>query len=573
MLILFSTIRISRAQPTVQTLQATDITTTSATLNGNLNTNGQDSDWSFKVFDHSGNEIQTVCPDAWNAGSAGQSPVSCPVTGLQPSTTYGFALIAIWHGGSGGYQYGTIVSFTTLASGPGAETDAATSVTDTSAVLNGVVTTNGQDTFWMFTVRDANGAFVQNCPSGNLQFVTANVGTQSVTCQVSQLQPSTTYSFVLQACWQPSGTCTYGSSLSFTTLGGYMINTIFTNILTASHPVTDWAISNLRITPSSPKVGDLLTFALDLTALSTKAPYPQSVDTSCWVDNAPPFPPVGASPNGGATTYYGPTGIPMTLTVNYPWTATAGTHTTTCWVDPTNDPDASNNKISLTFTIGSAVGAPAVQTVQVTDITDTSATLHGNLNPNGQNTQWWFEVDWSGPAIYCPNQPGGQMSGSTGQTSVNCIVNNLQPFTTYTFQLYARWPGSATGWQGGGWLSFATRPSTASATSTVSTPAQTTNSQTSSNLQMTSQATSQTATSGSSLSDIVQENSMIITAALLVLAVVLGVVAMRSRGRRWSHSRSMCHVRSAVSAEQRTLPRTSSVGAAGSDSKAANRKT
>ena len=64
LLLLLGAVRFGIAQPTVQTLSATDITATSATLTGNLNTNGQDTDWSFKVFDSSGTEIQTVCPDA-----------------------------------------------------------------------------------------------------------------------------------------------------------------------------------------------------------------------------------------------------------------------------------------------------------------------------------------------------------------------------------------------------------------------------------------------------------------------------------------------------------------------------
>ena len=322
-----------------------------------------------------------------------------------------------------------------------------------------------------------DGGIDSRCATGDQLQLPGASGTNTVTCPVTGLQPSTTYNFQLNARWA-GGDWQTGAKLSFTTLasslGGYTINTIFTNILTASHPVTDWAISNLRITPSSPKVGDLLTFALDLTALSTNAPYPQSVDTSCWVDNLPPLPPVGASPYGGATTYYGPTGTPMTLTVNYPWTATAGTHTTTCSVGQTNDPDASNNKVSLTFTIGSAVGAPAVQTIQATDITDTSATLYGNLNPNGQNTSLVVmrSIGRVIGATYCPNQPGGQLLGSG--TDLLSVSSKLEASTTYTFQLYAfgdypfRYGSLGVPPGRGGSLSFTTKPS-ASATSTVST--------------------------------------------------------------------------------------------------------
>ena len=438
--------RFVAAQPTVQTLPATNITDTSAHLEGQFNTNGQDTEYSFKLFDSSGAEIATCSSDI-APGSTGQFSNYCIAAGRQPSTTYGFAAMARWtgvSGASGDWQFGNVVYFTTLASGqgafpgPGAETDAATSVTDTSATLNGVVTTNGQDTFWMFSVSDANGGFVQNCPSGNLQFVPPSVGTQSVTCQASQLQPSTTYHFDLQACWQPAGTCGYGIALSFTT--STQMNTIFTNILTALHPVTDWAISNLRITPSSPKVGDQLTFALDLTALNTNGPYPQSVGTNCWVDNAPPLPPVGASPNGGATTYYGPTGTPLTLTVNYPWTATAGTHTITCWVDPTKDPDTSNNKISLTITVGSGPSTPF-------DFNMALSPSSESVNPGG-TTNYMVLLSYSDPS-YSGTTINVQLTGlgpgmdyqlsPTGALTITTSPST--PAGTYTFTVV----GSALG--------------------------------------------------------------------------------------------------------------------------------
>ena len=114
---------------------------------------------------------------------------------------------------------------------------------------------------------------------------------------------------------------------------------------------TDWALSDLTISPSPPDLGDDIQIFADLTALSTNAPYPQSVQSGCWVDNLPPLPPWGGTPK-----YSGPTGTPMLLQFDFSsWTQyqTAGTHQVTCLVDPTseyNDPDRSNNKVSLTFT-------------------------------------------------------------------------------------------------------------------------------------------------------------------------------------------------------------------------------
>jgi hypothetical protein len=287
-------------------------------------------------------------------------------------------------GASGDWQFGNVVYFTTLASGQGAfpgpeaETDAATSVTDTSATFNGVVTTNGQDTYWGFAiVNRPSGVLVSDCSPGtilgNLPEVVVVLpgaaGAQSVTCQASGLTPSTTYSFVLNVCWIAAGgatTCTYGSSLTFTTKAP------------TTKPSTDWALSNLRITPSSPNVGDHVTFTVDLTALSTNTPYPQDVNVNWWVD--------GTDGNGQPVTYYGPTGAPQTITFNdgqpnlpNQWTATAGTHTLGATVDfkpQYDDPDRSNNDVSLIITVGTGPSTPF-------DFTMALSPASESVNPGG----------------------------------------------------------------------------------------------------------------------------------------------------------------------------------------------
>ena len=185
-------------------------------------------------------------------------------------------------------------------------------------------------------------------------------GAQSVTCQASGLKPSTTYSFFLVDCWLPGGATTcptsvYGSSLTFTTKAP------------TTKPSTDWALSNLRITPSSPNVGDHITFTVDLTALSTNTPYPQTVFVNWWVD--------GTDGNGQSVTYYGPTSAPQTITFNdgqpnlpNQWTATAGTHTLGATVDfkpQYDDPDRSNNDVSLIITVGTGPSTPFDFTMMV----------------------------------------------------------------------------------------------------------------------------------------------------------------------------------------------------------------
>ena len=242
LLILFTAVRIGSAQPTVQTLSATNITDTSAQLNGDLSTNGQDTEWAFKVFDSSGIQIQTVCSGASNAGSVGWvDSVNCPVYGLQSSTKYGFALIARWSGASGAsgdWQLGTMLFFTTTgptlimpsltftiltpkSAQPGATTLPATGITATSATLNGKVVTNGQDTVWLFGYYQGN-SFLGWCPAPPGNVVNGANGEMSVNCPINGLSPSSTYDYFLQVGWkgkpasQPS---VNGEYVSFTTLG------------------------------------------------------------------------------------------------------------------------------------------------------------------------------------------------------------------------------------------------------------------------------------------------------------------------------------------------------------------
>lgn len=116
---------------------------------------------------------------------------------------------------------------------PGVQTTATTNITDSSAQLNGLVTPNGMETQWAFLYyRVKDNAFLGYCPEtpgvllGPGQAVTSN--TIPVSCQLTDLQPSTTYSSLLSARWT-GGAWQFGTGLAFTTsVQMYTINTIMT---------------------------------------------------------------------------------------------------------------------------------------------------------------------------------------------------------------------------------------------------------------------------------------------------------------------------------------------------------
>ena len=118
-------------------------------------------------------------------------------------------------------------------------------------------------------------------------------------------------------------------------------------VQSATSGSTDFALSDPSLSPASPHVGDPVTFQVVITALTSNQPYPQSMTLVAQLD--------GYTIGGGTVDYPGPTGNPIHVYSTPPWPATTGTHTITWRVTSgLQDPNASNNQVSLTFTVGQA---------------------------------------------------------------------------------------------------------------------------------------------------------------------------------------------------------------------------
>ncbi len=99
------------AAPGATTAAATDVTSQSATLNGVVNPNKEDTTYHFEYGTTT--SYGAVTPDAVVGGNAGKS-VSAAITGLAPSTTYHFRLVAT---NASGADQGADLTFTTSAPG------------------------------------------------------------------------------------------------------------------------------------------------------------------------------------------------------------------------------------------------------------------------------------------------------------------------------------------------------------------------------------------------------------------------------------------------------------------------
>jgi hypothetical protein len=132
------------AAPTAITGPVSAVGPTSATASGTVNPGGQSTSWYFEYGTSTGYGKKTATKSA-GSGTANVQ-VSGALTGLSAGTTYHYRLVAT---NGAGTARGANGIFTTPTA-PVAATGSATSVTVSSATLNGSVDPNGRATTWYF---------------------------------------------------------------------------------------------------------------------------------------------------------------------------------------------------------------------------------------------------------------------------------------------------------------------------------------------------------------------------------------------------------------------------------------
>ncbi|HMV67202.1 MAG TPA: hypothetical protein PKA64_10155, partial [Myxococcota bacterium] len=214
---------ITPLPPDVTTLAATDLTNTSATLQGTANPNrAATTGWFRYAATNPG-----ACDDAFGSrapatgtlnlgsGTTNQS-MTQSISGLSAGVTYYFCAIAQ---SSEGTDYGEVLTLTTLDA-PIVQTTAATAVTASSAVLGASVNPNGATTTGWFRYASTNpgscnDSFGSRAPTSGGTSISAGTTPSAFERTVSGLLPGTTYWFCAIAS-SAYGT-SYGNVLSFTT--------------------------------------------------------------------------------------------------------------------------------------------------------------------------------------------------------------------------------------------------------------------------------------------------------------------------------------------------------------------
>ena len=375
--------------PTVTTTDASSITLTSAVSGGNVTDNGG-GEVTAKGVCWSTSENPTTADDKTDDGT-GTGSFTSDITGLTPGTDY---YVRAYATNSAGTAYGNQVTFSTdqleLAT---VTTDAASSVTLTTAVTGGNVTDDGgaevtaKGVCWSTTTGPTTSDNVTN----------DGTGTGAFASNLSSLVPGTTY-YVRAYAINSVGTA-YGNEITFDT-DPVLLATVTTDAVSSvtlttavsGGDVTDDGGANVTAkgvcwsTTTGPTISD------DLTDDGT--------GTGAFTSNLTDLTP--------GTTYY----------VRAYATNSAGT--------------AYGNEVSFTT---DEILLATLTTTAASSVTYTSAVSGGNITDDGGANVTARGVCWSTTAN--PTTSDDVTSNGTGTGSFTSNLTDLTPGTTYYVRAFA----------------------------------------------------------------------------------------------------------------------------------------
>ncbi len=390
--------------PAVTTSAATSVTINTAVLNGNLTSLGTAG--TVNVSFEYGTTIaygSTTAPQPMTATGA----FAASIAGLNTGTLYHFR--AKTDGGAHGIIYGSDFTFTTMTPVPPVvATSPATSVTSSSAALNGNLTSLGTASpVNVFFEYGATTSYEKG--STPVQPMTA---TGAFTASITGLSPGTLYHFRTRADGLAHGAA-LGADLTFTTL--------------TTPAVTTGAATG--ITSSGATLNGNLT----------------SLGTAVTVD---------VSFEYGTTIVYGSTTIAQAMIAAGPFTAgiTGLSPGTLYHFRAKVDGGLSGSSTGSDMTFTTIRDPPVVSTTPATGVTDTAATLNGNLTSLGTASPVNVTFEYGTTTSYEKGSTPVQPMTATGVFTAP--ITGLNPGTLYHFR--ARADGLAHGAALGADITFTT---------------------------------------------------------------------------------------------------------------------
>ncbi len=381
--------------PTVTTVSASSVTETSAVTGGNVTSDGN-----ATVTERGVVYATTQNPTTANtkvASGSGTGSFVCNLSGLQPNTKYYVRAYAV---NSKGTAYGEEVSFTTNQQVvlPTVKTTAASSVTETSAVTGGNVTSDGNASV---TERGVVYATTQNPTTANTK-VASGSGTGSFVCNLSGLQPNTKY-YVRAYAINSKGTA-YGEEITFITNKSISLPIVTTAAVTS-------------VTETSAVTGGNVTS--DGNASVTERGVVYSTNPNPVITNLSNT----IRPCGSGTGEFTYTITGLQANTKYYVRAYAKNDAGTAYGE------------EISFTTNKQVVLPTVTTTSATSVTETSAVMGGNVTSDGNATVTERGVVYA--TTQNPTTANTKVASGSGTGSYTCNLSGLQPNTTYYVRAYA----------------------------------------------------------------------------------------------------------------------------------------
>ncbi len=396
--------------PSVMTLSATSVTSTGATLNGNVWTFGLPTNaWFEWGTDPALATYSTTTVHSLGWGTSVQT-LSESLSGLNSGTTYYFRAAAI---NSTGVTRGTIVEFTPNAA-PLVRTFAVTSMTATEATITGNVNPNGSATNAWF-----EWSFSYNFSSINttsVQAVGSGSGGHLVSANLTALAPGYYYYYRIVAKNDPG----------YSTGDGYCF--------VAPNPggiptINSASVDNITSTTAT------VSFYVNPNGLGTEA----WVECTYWPAGAPlpniirsPHQAVGGDSGNHLVTVQ-LTGLPPGMFIQPYIQASNSSGTNGCDHGPRVTWPHGYFE-SLDFSTSSI---PTVTTLPATQVGFDTAVLNSSVNANGKATTAWFE--WGQDpslATYASTAAQSAGSGSSVQ-AISATMTGLSSGTVYYFRAVA----------------------------------------------------------------------------------------------------------------------------------------
>ena len=399
----------SALPPSVTTNDASGVTATAATLNGDLTALGTATTVNVSF------QYGTTAGGPYPMSTGLQSTTTEPYTfsdiinGLDANTNYYFRAKA--DGGQYGINYGAEKSFTTSKIPPSVTSDNATNITASIATLNGLLSSLG-------TAGTVNVSFNWGTTSGSYPNHTppqALAAAGPFHANISGLSALTTYYYQAAADGGVHGSA-QGAECSFTT--GAVPPSVATStatLITADSATLNGSLQAMGTSPSDNVSFQWGTSPGVYTAQTTLQPMGVTGDFNA-----------GLTGLNNHTTYY------------YRAVASGGRHGT---------------GFGQEHAFTTSALPPSVATSAATDWTTNTAFLNGNLTAKGTatavNTSFIYGTSPGGPY---PNSTAPQVKSATG--AFQAAITSLSPFTTYYFK--ARADGGAYGTAYGTELNFTT---------------------------------------------------------------------------------------------------------------------